>query len=211
MAQADLARNSDAIQTFRRAIALDPDLPGVHVMLARAHFAAGQMDDAAAALSDALRIDPYESTAWDLAGRVLTTKRAYPAAFFNFEQAIRYRPEFAPHIYDYALALSTASEFDRAETRARNAIRADPRMAEPHVLLGGLLVRRSQIDAAAAEYSEAVRLRPASARTRLEFASVLVAQGKMPQAAEQLRVAAKSDDAEAARIAASALQRLGQR
>ena len=209
--QADLGRNDEAIKTLGRAIALDPDLPGAHVMLARAHFAAGQMDEAADALRDALRIDPYESSAWDLAGRVLTTKGAYPEAFFNFEQAIRYSPDFAPHVYDYALALSTASEFDRAETQARKAIRANPAMAEAHVLLGGLLARKNQFDGAAAEYGEAVRLRPASGRTRLDFASVLVAQGKMTQATEQLRLVAKSDDPEAARIAVSALQRLGQR
>ena len=69
----------------------------------------------------------------------------------------------------------------------------------------------SQFDGAAAEYGEAVRLRPASGRTHLDFASVLVAQGKMTQATEQLRLVAKSDDPEAARIAVAALQRLGQR
>lgn len=209
--QADLGQNNEAIKTLRRTIALDPDQPGVHVMLARAHFAAGQMEEAADALRDALRVAPYEASAWDLAGRVLTTKGAYPEAFFNFEQAIRYSPEFAPNIYDYALALSTAGEFERAEAQARRATKARPVVPESHSLLGGLLAKRGQFDGAAAEYSEAVRLRPASARTRLDFASVLVAQGKMTQATEQLRLVAKSDDTEAARIAAAALQRLGQR
>ena len=91
------------------------------------------------------------------------------------------------------------------------AVRADGAMVEAHVLLGGLLARKGQLGDAAAEYRDAVRLRPEAARTRLDLASVLVAQGNTTEAIEHLRVAAKSDDAEAARTAAAALQRLGQR
>ena len=156
-------------------------------------------------------IDPYESAAWDLLGRVLTTKRVYPEAFFSFERAIRYRPDFAPHIYDYALALSTAGEFARAEEQVRQALRADAAMAEAHALLGGLLARKQQLGEAAGEYREAVRLQPAVARTRLDLASVLAAQGKMSEAVEELREVAKGQDPEAARVALGALQRMGQR
>jgi hypothetical protein len=49
------------------------------------------------------------------------------------------------------------------------------------------------------------------ARVRLDLASVLAAQGDMPGAAHELREAAKGNDAEAARLATEALQRLGER
>jgi Flp pilus assembly protein TadD len=64
---------------------------------------------------------------------------------------------------------------------------------------------------AAKECREAVRLRPDFARARLDLASVLVAQGDTGQAVQQLREAAKSSDPEVARLAAAALQRLGER
>jgi tetratricopeptide (TPR) repeat protein len=209
--ESDLGRNRDAADHLRRAVALDPNLPGVYATLARVQFAAGQLDDAAAALGEALRIDPYESAAWDLAGRVRTTKGDFRDAFYSFERAIRYRPDFAPHLYDYALALSTANDFDRAEEQVRRAIRFDAGMFEAHTLLGGLLARKRQFADAAMEYAEAVRLRPQLARTRLDLASVLAAQGKMPEAIKQLQTVAKSGDAEAAKLAADALLRLGQR
>jgi len=211
MVESDLQRNRDAIEHLRRATSLDPNLPGVHTTLAHAQFSEGQLEEATSALREALQIDPYESAAWDLAGRVLTTKGEFREAFYNFEHAIRYRPNFAPHLYDYALALSTSNSFDRAEEQVRRALRADLGMPEAHALLGGLLARKREFADAAVEFGEAVRLRPALARTRLDLAAVLAAQGKMPEAVEQLRAVAKSDDAEAARLAADALRRLGQR
>ncbi len=64
---------------------------------------------------------------------------------------------------------------------------------------------------AAAEYEQAVRLRPDFARARLDLASVLLAQGEIPETVRQLREAAKGSDPEVARLAAGALQRLGER
>ena len=58
---------------------------------------------------------------------------------------------------------------------------------------------------------EAVRLRPEFARARLDLASVLAAQGDMKGAVQQLREASKGNDPEVARLAAGALQRLGER
>jgi predicted CXXCH cytochrome family protein len=206
----ELGRTGEAIEKMQKAIALDPGLPGEYTTLAGFLAAAGQKDRAEAALREALRVDPYDAAAWDLAGRALAEKRQFPEALFDFEKAIRYRPNFAPHLYDYALTLSSASQFDRSQEAAETAVRANPKMAEAHALLGGLLARKRQLPEAAAEYSQAVRLRPDFARVRLDLASVFVAQGDMRGAVEQLREAAKSKDPEIARLAAGALKRIGE-
>jgi tetratricopeptide (TPR) repeat protein len=199
-----------SIEKLQKAIALDPDLPGAHTTLAGLQAAAGQKDQAEAALREALRIDPYDAAAWDLAGRALAEKGQFPEALFDFEKAIHHRPGFAPYLYEYALTLSSASQFDRAQENVEAALRADPKLAEAHALLGRLLVRKRQLREAAAEYSQAVRLRPDFARVRLDLASVLAAQGDMPGAVRELREAAKSSDPEVARLAAAALQRIGE-
>jgi cytochrome c-type biogenesis protein CcmH/NrfG len=90
-------------------------------------------------------------------------------------------------------------------------VRADPNMVEAHNLLGSLFARKQQFPEAAGEYQQALRLRPDLARVRLDLASVLAAQGDMPGAVQQLREAAKSNDAEVAGRAAAALERLGER
>jgi len=207
---AELGRTVEAIEKMQKAIALDPDLPGAYTMLAGFEAAAGQRDRAEAALREALRIDPYDAAAWDLAGRALAEKSEFPEALFDFEKAIYHRPAFAPYLYEYALTLASASQFDSAQENAEAALRADPKLAEAHTLFGRLLVRKGQLPEAAAEYQQAVRLRPNFARVRLDLASVFAAQGDMRRAVQQLREAAKSSDPEVARLAAGALQRLGE-
>jgi tetratricopeptide (TPR) repeat protein len=204
-------RSDEAMEKLQKAIALDPDLPGVYTTLAALETAAGQTDRAEASLRKALLIDPYDAAAWDLAGRALTDRRRFPEALFDFERAIRYRPDFGAYLYDFALTLSIAGELDRARETAEAAVRADPNLSEPHLLLGRLFAGRRQLPEAAKEYREALRLRPDFGRTRLDLASVLAAQGDMGQAVEQLREAAKGTDQEVARLATEALQRLGQR
>ena len=73
-------------------------------------------------------------------------------------------------------------------------MQADPKMAEAHELLGGLLARKRQLPEAAREYGEALRLRPGFDRAHLDLASVLAAQGDMPGAIQHLRAAAKGRD-----------------
>jgi tetratricopeptide (TPR) repeat protein len=206
-----LGRSSEAIEKMENVIALDPDLPGEYTTLAGIQAATGQTERAEAALREALRIDPYDAAAWDLAGRVRAEKGEFPEALYDFEKAIRHRPKFAPYLYDYALTLTSASEFGRAQESAEAAARADPNLAEPHALLGGLLARKRQLPEAAREYQEAIRLRPDFGRARLGLASALVSQGETRQAVEQLREATKDRDPEVARLAAGALQRLGER
>jgi tetratricopeptide (TPR) repeat protein len=186
-------------------------LPGEYTTLAGILAAAGQTDDAEAAVREALRVDPYDAAAWDLAGRALAGKGEFPEALYNFEKAIRHRPDFAPYLYDYALTLVNASQLDRAQEFAEAAVRGDPNMGEAHALLGSLFARKRQLPEAATEYQQALRLRPDLARVRLDLASVLAAREDMPGAVQQLREAAKSNDSEVARLAAEALQRLGER
>jgi tetratricopeptide (TPR) repeat protein len=205
-----LGRTGEALEKMQKAIALDPDLPGAYTTLAAIQAAGGQRDRAEAALQEALRIDPYDAAAWDLAGRALAEKREFPEALFNFERALHYRPDFAPYLYDYALTLSTAGQFERAQEAAEASARADSKIAETHALLGNLLARKRMLSEAAKEYQEAIRLRPDFARPLLDLASVYAAQGNMPQAVQQLREAAKSRDPEVARLAADALRRLGE-
>jgi predicted CXXCH cytochrome family protein len=202
---------TSAIEPLEKAITLDPDLPGAYATLASIQAGTGQREQAQQTLRKALCLDPYDAAAWDLAGRSSAEKGNFPEAFFNFEKANYYRPNFAPYLYDYGVALSSAGQFDRSQEMADGSLRADPNLAEAHVLRGRLWFAKRELLAAAAEYREALRLRPDFARVRLDLASTLASAGEMEQAVEVLREAARSSDPEVAKLAADALGRLGRR
>lgn len=207
--QLEAGHPAEAIAALTRARALDPELPGTSVTLAQAYLASGQLSQAAASLNDGLRLDPFDSTAWDVAGRLAATRGNWPEALWSFEQAIRLRPESASHIYDYALALSSAGDAAGAMAQAERAIHADGKLPDAHVLRGSLLARANRYDDAVTEYVEALRLKPGLPRTRLDLAAIYLAQNKVAEAREQLRqVAAQSADAEAAKTAATTLSQL---
>jgi tetratricopeptide (TPR) repeat protein len=209
----DSGRTASAIEKTEKAIALDPDSSGAHAQLAALLWRTGDAERAENELRTALRIDPYDASAYDLIGRVLASPRRGASeaseALFDFEKATRLRPGYAPHLYDYALELSTVNRSSEARASVEAALRADPDMAEAHALLGGLLASNQQPAEAAKEYEGAIRLKPDFARAHLDLARVLAGQGDIQAAVDHLRKAAAGSDPTVAQLAAQALQRIG--
>jgi cytochrome c-type biogenesis protein CcmH/NrfG len=198
-------------EKVRKAIELDPSLPGQSRTLAEILDRAGQPDAALAAASEAMRVDPYDGMAWDFAGRALAAKGEWRESFFDFERAVRLRPNDPTCSYDYALALVRGDRFDEAQTRAEAAIAADPGFADAYELLGGLYLRNRRTADAVRSYRRLVELRPDSPRARFRLGSALAAQGDLTAAADELRRAAAGSDSAVAAQAAEALRRIGAR
>jgi tetratricopeptide (TPR) repeat protein len=160
---------------IEKAIQLDPWLPDQSRRLAEVLDRSGRVEQADSALKDALRTDPFDDAAWDLGGRILTEKKDFTGAFFDFERAIKLHPN-SRYFYDYALALVRAGRFDEAQEQAEIAVRADSGLAEGHELLGGLYARKQQLPEAIREYQAALTLKPELQRVRLRLAAILATQ-----------------------------------
>ena len=202
-------RVQEAIAKMAKAIKLDPDISGGHTGLAELLGRTGNTPTAEEQLRAALRLDPYDATACDLLGRVLAGKRQMEEALFDFQKTTRLRPDYAPHLYDYALALSSVNRFAESQSAVEAALRFDPAMPEAHALAGELYAGQRRFTEAAREYTEAVRLKPDFAQAHLDLARVLVAQGDTASAIEELRKAAAGPDPRVAETANQALRRLG--
>ena len=188
-------------QRIAKAITLDPWLPDQSRRLA-------EVTHSEAALEDALRTDPFDDAAWDLAGRIYAEKGDSAEAAFDFQRAIKLRPT-SRYLYDYALALARADRFDEAQSEAEMAVRADASIADAHELLGGLHTRKKEWPEAAREYAAALGLQPDRARVQLRLGMALAAEGDRQAAEAHLRAAAGSSDAAVAREAAQALREMG--
>jgi predicted CXXCH cytochrome family protein len=190
-------------ERIQKAIQLDPWLPDQSRRLA-------ELTRSEAALKDALRTNPFDDSAWDLGGRILSEKGAFTDAFFDFERAIKLRP-YGQYLYDYALALARADRFAEAQNQAEDALRKDSGLAEAYELLGGLHARKNELPEAAREYTAALSLKPDLARIHLRLGAVLAAEGNADRAAAHYREAANGNDAAVARQATQALREMGVR
>ncbi len=156
-------------------------------------------------------MDPYDASAYDLMGRILAGRGQAPQSLFAFEKATRLRPGYAPHLYDYALALVRANLFDEALAKAEAAVHAEPEFSDAHELLGGLYTKHKRLTDAVREYQTALSLSPGSARLELRLGIALAATGDRTGAASHLRSAASAADAAISRQAEQALRELGNR
>jgi len=76
------------MEKMEKAVALDPDSSGSHLGLAELLWRTGQAGRAETELRAALRIDPYDGSAYNLIGRVLAEQGRAAESLFDLEKAI---------------------------------------------------------------------------------------------------------------------------
>jgi serine/threonine protein kinase/tetratricopeptide (TPR) repeat protein len=112
-----------AIDLERRALAIDPDLAEGHMWLGGALLALGRVDEAIAAIQQAIRLDPENGQAHQgLARAYWIGKGDFAAAIPEFERAIQLNPEAGYSFLQLGLLLSWEGQYDRALEVCRRAV-----------------------------------------------------------------------------------------
>ena len=134
-----------------------------------------------------------------LAGKGLLeveTPERFEAARTNFEQALKFDPNYAPamaglsHVESlyYRDLASDPSRLQKAEEYARRAVAIDPNLPEAHVALGQTYGLKYDYSAAAAELREAIRLEPDNSLA-CDLLSWALAYEQPPEALESEKAA----------------------
>jgi tetratricopeptide (TPR) repeat protein len=90
-----LERPDEAIETFTRAVNVDPENGVTRRNLGNALFDRGDNDAAAVHAEEGVRLRIDDPGAWDLLGRVSAVKGDLPAAQADFARALRLDPNFS--------------------------------------------------------------------------------------------------------------------
>jgi tetratricopeptide (TPR) repeat protein len=153
-------------------------------------------DQKIAELSEAIRLNPNNATAYSKRGVVYANNKDYDRAVADFTEAVRLNPNNARGYYSRGVVYANKRDFDRAVVDLTEAVRLDPNNAAS----AASLEKVKALAQKAAEQKETVRLNPndaTSAAALAKAATQNVAEQKETAALEEAKARAEKARAEA--------------
>ena len=177
----------DAENELRRAIELNSGSASAHHRLALSLIVQERSDEAVAAISRAVELDPLALVYSTAKGRILSFARRYDEAFVQFRQTLELDPNFAQVHFDLGMAYAQLRRFDDAIAEFEKGLMLSGRRVLMVSVLGnvyGAAGRKSDAHAVLAELRDLARQQEVPA---IYFAFVHTALGDADQAIEELQ------------------------
>lgn len=211
-------RAADAVELFKRALAIAPEATRLNAQLATAYTAAGDAGAAAQARAKAGDVLPtlYDPIAQQVLGDGAATgaaqapalapreqaivkvlaqlkSRDYDAARRTLDEALRASPNDSMLLALYGHVEAASGHLPMAQTRLAMALRADPANGMAHV--GEGLVKEMQGDdvAARAAYEKAIQVQPGLAAGHFALAAVHLRAKRYDAAADEYRAVVRNE------------------
>ncbi len=135
----------------------------------------GDKDAAIISFTEAIKLYPDYSDAYNWRGFVYHNKKEYDIAISDFTEAIRLNPNFANIHFNLGKAYYMKDEYDLAIKELTDAIRLDPKDEDSYKLRGNAYHNKKDYASAISDYNQIIRLNPKSpdgynARAQVYFA-----------------------------------------
>ena len=179
----------DAENELRRAIELNSGSASAHHRLALSLIVQERSDEAVAAISRAVELDPLALVYNTAKGRILSFARRYDEAFVQFRRTLELDPNFAQVHFDLGMAHAQLHRFDDAIAEFEKGLMLSGRRVLMVSVLGnvyGAAGRKSDAHAVLAELRDLAQQQEVPA---IYFAFVHTALGDTDQAMEELQQA----------------------
>ena len=171
-----------AIDHYRRAVALRPDYAEAHYNLGRLLVEQGQLDDAIAHYERAAAINPADAEAQNNLGVTLFGIGRTDDAIAHYQKALEIQPDYAEVSCNLANALIAKGDFDGAISRYKACLAAIPDQEEAQYNLASALLRRGRTDEAIVEYQKVLQTHPESADAHANLGSAWLTKGRVRDA-----------------------------
>ena len=170
---------TEAVASFRRALALDPEHKASLFGLANAYRKLGRPAEALVGFERLLALSPQDSKAALAAADLLAAKGEGARAITVLEKASAGRD--APPILANQLGELLAGQGRAAEARAafERALAANPELAQPYFNLGAMAEEEGDVGAAIRHYEKAVALAPKHYQAQFNLGRLLGARGEI--------------------------------
>jgi len=120
---------------FAKALALNPDLPEVHVLYAQTLQVTGSPDQAMKEFQAELAVDPYNFQSNLQIGAMQRQEQNYEEAKKYLGRALQTRPGNLAVRYQIAAIALSENKFDEARTQLESIVKESPQFTEAHVSL----------------------------------------------------------------------------
>lgn len=126
-------QDSEAVEAFKQAVALDPDLAEAHFRLGLAYEALNRQEDAESEYKKAVEAykkfvdaNPKDWEAHYLFGQTYASLQQYSDAIREYRQATKLKNDDADIYYDLGVAHSKLAQYDEAASAFTKSLDVDP-------------------------------------------------------------------------------------
>ena len=203
-----LGKNSRALTTIRRAIAINDAMPSAWIVQGSAQRRMGEFDSAIISLKKAVQLKPDSSDALMTLAGTLRDAGQLDAAIDAYEDLVEMAPALSKAHYNLGNALIDDRQFDEAILAFEESVRLDPTYSPAQINLAGALHAEDRLDEALAASTLALELEPTSRNARVNHANILRSLTRFDEAETLYKslVTENSNDADAHDLLGTALQ-----
>ena len=151
---------AEAIEVYKRALALDPKSEDTHYNLGIALGRANQLDEAISHYHEALRLFPDYIEVRNNLGNLLMRKSQFAEAEEQFREAIRVEPQSESAHNNLGIALQRLGKITEAEEEFAKAAELKPDYLEAHFNRSQAQIALGRLDEAAAGFKRVLDLQP---------------------------------------------------
>jgi uncharacterized caspase-like protein len=159
---------SSAIESFDRALGIDPNTAEVYLSRATAYLALNRYDNAIADYEKAQKLNPALSSrlandlarAYQARGTLYTAQGNYNSALLDFDRAIELADNPALAYTGRGTVYSKQRNYEAALRDLDRAIELDPRVVEAYISRGDVYYQQHHYDTALADYNQAIEIDP---------------------------------------------------
>ncbi len=182
---------ADAVKDFEKAVSLYPNYAEAWLNLGKLRVQAKAVEPARTAFLKAIEADSKLVPPYLELGLLYAGQANWIESGKYLDQAVKLDPvDFPQAWYADAVAHYNLKSYDAAEKSAREAVKLDPKHANPRAayLLGLILAEKQDYAGAAAELTEYIQLAPGApdvAQVKNQLAEIEKLQGTAKQASRQ--------------------------
>ena len=181
VAQEGQGKYSDAVNSYRNALEIDPNVAEIHFNLGVVRGHLGLAEEALSSYRKALSLKPNLTPAWFNLGFALQIKGHWEEAADCYRKAIKLEPGFYEAYGNLGVVLQKQGELEKAISNYRKALAISPH-AMGYFNLGTALRDEGKHEEASQSYLKALALKPNYADAHNNLGEIFRDQGNMQDA-----------------------------